>query len=112
MVWLLKIKGYLIALGSLLLALIGTYLWAKHAGKSQGSEDQKAADAQAAADAIKQQVDTRTDVEMQVNDLPKPKFDVHVPPDLPIPPSEGAQQVGTADPATAAGKLHDWMRQD
>lgn len=106
MIWLLKIKAYLIALGSFLLALIGTYLWAKHSGKSEGSEDQVAADNKANAEAVQKQNDTRAAVEAKVNDLPKPKITV------PAPLAPDAQTVGTADPSTAAGKLQDWLRQD
>ena len=109
MTWLLKIKGYLIALGSFLLALVGTYLWAKHEGKDAGESDQQMADIKAQADAIKEQTQTLDEVKTHVQDLPVTKVPITVPP--PIPVADGAQQVGTAQSGTAAGDLKSkWMR--
>lgn len=108
---LLKLKAYLIAFAGFIVALLGTYLWARHKGTKAGESDQIAADAQATADAIKEQIDTRAEVDLHVNDLPKPKAPLTVTVPAPIPASEGAQQVGSADPSSAAGKLKSgWLR--
>lgn len=108
---LLKLKAYLIAAAGFLVALLGTYLWACHKGTEAGETDQQVADAKATADAIKDQLQTRAEVDLHVNDLPKPKVAITVTVPAPIPTSESAQQVDSAQPGTAAGDLKShWMR--
>lgn len=93
----LKLKGYLIAAGALLVALAGAVLYGRAKGKA--AEQVKTRAAQEAAQAAQATVhvhEVRHDVEVETAKLPD------------APP----QSVAAADPATAAGRLRDdgWTR--
>jgi len=90
-----KVWKWVCALGALLAAIGGIWLWGREKGKA--SEQVKTRDAQeatATAQATAQQLESRHETDAQVQRLP----------DAP------AQTVGAADPATAAGRLQDWTR--
>jgi thiamine biosynthesis lipoprotein ApbE len=96
MIW-LKLKGYLIAAGAMLAALVGLYLAGRAKGKAaEQARTREAQEAAATAQAANKQLESRHETDSEVQRLP----------DAP------AQTVATADPATAAGKLRDdgWLR--
>lgn len=93
------IYGYLAAGLAVLLAIATAGLYGRHKGKQAAQQAEAARDAKAAAQAAQQVTrahEVRNDVEAENAKLP----------DAP------AQQVGAADPATAAGELRDagWTR--
>jgi len=103
MTWLLtlwsKTKLWALALAGVLAAIGSAWLYGRHRGKQAQQQADAARDAQVNAQ-IAQQVaqaqEARNEVDAQVQALP----------------AAPSQQVATADPGTAAGKLRDdgWMR--
>jgi len=95
MLW-AKVWKWVCALGAVLAAIGGIWLWGREKGKA--SEQVKTRDAQeaaATAQAMAEQLESRHETDVEVQKLP----------DAP------AQPMATADPATAAGKLRDdWTR--
>jgi len=90
-----KVWKWVCALGAILAAIAGVWLWGREKGKASEQVKTRAAqDAAATAQATAQQLESRHETDTQVQRLP----------DAP------AQPVATADPATAAGKLQDWSR--
>lgn len=102
-----KISGWVIAIGSIILAFGSAYLFGLFKGKSDGEKDVKKADAKATQESIQLNLDTRQTIDAKIEKLPLPKVTV---PDT-IKPQEisDAQSITTADPSTAAGQLRDWM---
>lgn len=96
LLWAKAWKG-ICALGALLAAVLGVYLAGRSKGKAvEQVNTQAAQNAAATAQATVHAHEVRNEVEIETAKLPD------------APP----QQVGTADPATAAGKLRDdgWTR--
>jgi hypothetical protein len=94
-----KLKTWALALFAVLAAIATALLYGRHKGKQAAEQAEAARDtkanAQAAQDIIKTQ-ESRHETDAEVQRLP----------DAP------AQQVGTADPDTAAGRLdsYGWTR--
>lgn len=94
-----RVYGGLAALGAVLLAIASAVLYGRRKGKQAAEQAEAVRDVQANAQAAQQVIhahEVRNEVEVENAKLP----------DAP------AQAVGTADPATAAGKLRDdgWVR--
>lgn len=94
-----RLGRWLAAIGAVIVAILSTWF----VGRMQGEQKQKRKNdqenAQANAEAVRQvnhAVEDRHHVEAQVEALPV------------APP----QQVGEADPSTAAGELRQWVRKD
>lgn len=99
MTWLLRLKGYAIAALSLLAAIATAALYWRNQGKAAQKAVDDARQAHADAQAAQQVIhasEVRHEVDAENARLPD------------APP----QQVGTADPASAAGQLRDdgWVR--
>jgi len=97
--WANKVKGWVIGLTALLLAIAAAWLLGRREGKvvaDASAGKQQAENNAAAAQAQAAHAEVRHDVEVETDKLP----------DAP------AQRVADADPATAAGHLRDdgWMR--
>jgi Flp pilus assembly protein TadB len=94
-----RVYGWLAALGAVLLAIASAVLYGRRSGKQAAEQAEAARDAQANAQAAQNIIQTqekRNATDAEVQRLP----------DAP------AQQVGAADPATAAGRLDadGWTR--
>lgn len=97
-----KLKGYLIAFVSAVVALAGVYLWGRFKGSEKATDSVEAADAKATEAAVQEQAQARQEVDDHVEKLPTPvapkaPITITVPPD--------AQVIGSAQPGTAAGEL-------
>lgn len=95
----LKLKGWLIGMGAFVLLVLSAWLLGRSKGKAAQKVADDAREAQANAQAVQQvqQVqESRHETDAENAALP----------------DAGPQQVGQADPATAAGKLRDdgWVR--
>ena len=91
----LKLRGWLYGIGALAGLLLGAWLLGRSKGRAaERGKTRAAQDAAQVAQATAKQLESRHETDAQVQRLP----------DAP------AQTVGTADPATAAGRLQDWSR--
>jgi type II secretory pathway pseudopilin PulG len=105
MALLLKLKGWIEALGAIIVAVLGAFLVGKFKGSSAEKKTVEVDQAKETAQAIQKQTQTRQEVDSHVSDLPIPK--PTVPPPITTPTT--AQPIGNADPASAAGVLQkDW----
>jgi hypothetical protein len=94
-----KIGRILMAIGAFILAILGAVLYGRSAGKKEQKQHDAAADQEANQKAAKQSqnaIEDRQHVDSEVSALP----------------DAAPQQVATADPSTAAGKLRDdgWVQ--
>lgn len=95
----LKLKGWLIGAGAFVLLVLSAWLLGRSKGKAAQKIVDDAREAQANAQAMK-----------QVQQVQESRHETDV--ENAALPDAGPQQVGQADPATAAGKLRDdgWVR--
>lgn len=90
-----KLKAWAIGLLAILGAIGAAVLYGRSKGKQAEQANTRAAqDAVATAQAATEQLESRHETDLQVQRLP----------DAP------AQVVDSADPSTAAGRLHEWTR--
>jgi hypothetical protein len=85
-----KIKTWIIALGSIIVTIVGFWLY----GREQGKKDQKQAEATEASEQTQKAQETRSEVNKEVQNLP----------DAP------AQKLDTPIKGTAAEELSPWLR--
>jgi flagellar biosynthesis/type III secretory pathway M-ring protein FliF/YscJ len=112
MTWLLKIKGWLEALGAVILAVLGAFVYGDLKGKSTGVKDAEQADQKATEKAVKNDLNTRQSIDQKVDSLPPPKVTVPAPTQPQEPSHENAQAIGSAQPGTAAAELQNWLSKD
>lgn len=99
--WMMSTKfgRFLAAIGAIIIAIFGAWLYGRETGKHRQKQDDDAANAKAneeAAEQVNQAREERSHVDSEVESLP----------------DKGTQTVETADHTSAAGKLRDdgWMR--
>lgn len=101
MTWLLKLKLWALGILAAIVAVASAWLLGRHKGAATQKAAQTASDAQAAVRAAQDTIkahEVRHEVEAEFQKLPD------------APP----QRLGTADPATAAGRLRTdgWLRDE